>query len=63
MLYITHDPLSARLLGDEIIVLNHGRAIDVIRQPADDYTKLLLAAIPNPFARAVASRDAALHRR
>ena len=75
MLYITHDLLSARLLADEILVLNHGRivehgrATEVIRRPADDYTKLLLSAIPNPFATdgatdgALASRDEALHRR
>lgn len=52
MLYITHDLLSARLLSDEILVLNHGRvveqgpAIKVIRQPSDEYTRLLLEAIP-----------------
>ena len=72
MLYITHDLLSARLLADEILVLNHGRivehgrATEVIRRPADDYTKLLLSAIPNPFATdgpAHPSRDEALHRR
>lgn len=56
ILYITHDLLSARMLADEVIVLNHGKvvehgeAIDVIRKPADDYTKKLLDAIPNPFA-------------
>ena len=56
MLYITHDLLSARMLADEIIVLNGGRiveqgpALGVIRHPVDAYTKLLLDAIPAPFA-------------
>jgi peptide/nickel transport system ATP-binding protein len=56
ILYITHDLLSARMLSDEVIVLNGGRvveqgpALEVIRNPTDDYTKLLLDAVPNPFA-------------
>jgi peptide/nickel transport system ATP-binding protein len=56
MLYITHDLLSARLLADEIMVLNKGRVVEqgnsaaVIADPKDDYTKLLLNSIPNPFA-------------
>jgi len=55
ILYITHDLLSARMLSDEVIVLNNGQVVeqgpslDVIRNPQDDYTKLLLEAIPNPF--------------
>jgi len=56
MLYITHDLLSARLLADEIMVLNEGRIVEsgsaeqVIEHPRDDYTQLLLRSIPNPFA-------------
>jgi peptide/nickel transport system ATP-binding protein len=52
MLYITHDLLSARLLSDEIMVLNAGRVVEqgpakqIIRQPKDEYTRLLLEAIP-----------------
>ncbi|GCE31225.1 ABC transporter ATP-binding protein [Dictyobacter alpinus] len=52
MLYITHDLLSARLLSDEILVLNQGKVVEqgaakrVIRQPTDEYTRLLLEAIP-----------------
>jgi peptide/nickel transport system ATP-binding protein len=52
MLYITHDLLSARLLSDEILVLNkgkvveHGSAKQIITQPRDEYTRLLLDAIP-----------------
>jgi len=52
MLYITHDLLSARLLSDEILVLNKGKVVEqgpakrIIREPTDDYTRLLLDAIP-----------------
>jgi peptide/nickel transport system ATP-binding protein len=55
ILYITHDLLSARMLSDEVIVLNDGRVVEagpslrVIRQPEDEYTRRLLEAIPNPF--------------
>jgi peptide/nickel transport system ATP-binding protein len=58
ILYITHDLLSARMLADEVIVLNNGEivergeAIDVIRNPQDEYTRRLVEAIPNPFAEA-----------
>ena len=43
------------MLADEVIVLNHGvivesgRALEVIRNPKDEYTRTLLDAIPNPF--------------
>jgi peptide/nickel transport system ATP-binding protein len=55
ILYITHDLLSARMLADEVVVLNEGRvveqgpALEVIRRPRDAYTRLLLDAVPNPF--------------
>ena len=55
ILYITHDLLSARMLSDEVIVLNGGQVVEqgpsleVIRNPQDEYTQLLLDAIPNPF--------------
>ena len=58
ILYITHDLLSARMLSDEVIVLNEGKVVeqgpslDVIRYPKDSYTQLLLDAIPNPFEEA-----------
>jgi peptide/nickel transport system ATP-binding protein len=56
MLYITHDLLSARLLADEIMVLHRGKVVEqgksheVIANPQDAYTRLLLGSIPNPFA-------------
>ncbi|WP_374971258.1 ABC transporter ATP-binding protein [Terrabacter sp. BE26] len=55
ILYITHDLLSARMLADEVIVLNEGRVVEqgptlqVIRDPSDAYTRKLIDAIPNPF--------------
>ncbi|MGV8883045.1 MAG: ABC transporter ATP-binding protein [Rhodoglobus sp.] len=54
MLYITHDLLSARVVTDNIMVLNNGRVVergntaDVLRNPKDEYTVRLLDAIPNP---------------
>lgn len=56
ILYITHDLLSARMLADEVIVLNEGTivergvAMNVIREPQDPYTRKLLDAVPNPYA-------------
>lgn len=55
MLYITHDLLSARALADELLVLTKGEVVErgnpfeVINSPQHEYTKTLLAAIPNPF--------------
>jgi peptide/nickel transport system ATP-binding protein len=56
ILYIAHDLLSARMLSDEVLVLNEGRVVergptlDVIRDPGDENTKRLLDAVPTPFA-------------
>jgi peptide/nickel transport system ATP-binding protein len=56
MLYITHDLLSARVLADEVLVLHEGTVVErgptleVIGAARHDYTRLLLDAIPNPFA-------------
>ena len=56
LLYITHDLLSARVVTDEILVLNQGRLVesgatkDVLQHPNDPYTVQLLDAVPNPFA-------------
>jgi ABC-type glutathione transport system ATPase component len=56
LLYITHDLLSARLVTDEILVLNSGRIVEhgptkqVLQHPKHDYTIQLLDAVANPFA-------------
>ncbi|TFD47719.1 ABC transporter ATP-binding protein [Cryobacterium frigoriphilum] len=54
MLYITHDLLSARLVTDQIMVLNQGAVVEegatasVLQNPRDEYTIRLLDAIPHP---------------
>jgi peptide/nickel transport system ATP-binding protein len=54
MLYITHDLLSARLITDDIMVLNQGAVVErghtaeVLQRPTDPYTVTLLDAVPNP---------------
>jgi ABC-type glutathione transport system ATPase component len=56
LLYITHDLLSARLVTDEILVLNSGRIVEqgptkqVLQHPKHGYTIQLLNAVANPFA-------------
>ncbi len=56
LLYITHDLLSARVVTDEILVLNTGRVVErgetkfVLQHPEHNYTKALLDAVANPFA-------------
>jgi peptide/nickel transport system ATP-binding protein len=56
LLYITHDLLSARVITDEILVLNRGRVVErgstkeVLQHPEDEYTVRLLDAVANPFA-------------
>lgn len=60
LLYITHDLLSARVVTDNIMVLNRGSVVergntaDVLRHPQDEYTIRLLDAIPNPGRKDVA---------
>ncbi|MBK5248304.1 MAG: ABC transporter ATP-binding protein [Actinomycetales bacterium] len=54
MLFITHDLLSARVVTDQIMVLNGGRVVEqgdtaqVLRFPEDPYTIELLDAVPQP---------------
>ena len=65
LLYITHDLLSARVVTDEIIVLNEGRIVEqgptkqVLQHPQDEYTVRLLDAVANPYASAAAQPSAA----
>ncbi len=64
LFYITHDLLSARVITDEILVLAHGHVAEqgptkqVLQHPRHEYTKRLLAAVPNPFKRTVSSATA-----
>jgi peptide/nickel transport system ATP-binding protein len=54
VLYITHDLATARHFSDEIMVMYKGNIVErgpsdeVILNPQHDYTKILLAAAPNP---------------
>jgi peptide/nickel transport system ATP-binding protein len=55
-LYITHDIASARYIGDDTMVMYAGHMVEggesdeLMHNPAHPYTKLLLAAVPNPHA-------------
>lgn len=54
--YITHDLASARYIGDQIMVMYAGHMVEggdsepVMNEASHPYTKLLLAAVPNPHA-------------
>ncbi len=56
LLYITHDLLSARVVTDEILVLNEGSVVErgstkhVLQHPEHEYTVQLLDAVATPFA-------------
>jgi peptide/nickel transport system ATP-binding protein len=56
LIYITHDLLSARVVTDEILVLDQGRVVErgptrqVLQHPEHHYTVRLLDAVANPFA-------------
>jgi len=55
-LYVTHDLASARYVADDIFVMyagqivEHGPIEDVLSDPLHPYTRLLLAAVPDPAA-------------
>ena len=52
VLFVTHDLAVARLMGDRIAVMRAGRIVEigpaeeVIAAPAEEYTRTLLAAVP-----------------
>jgi peptide/nickel transport system ATP-binding protein len=56
LLYITHDLLSARIVTDDILVLERGRVVErgptqqVLQHPQHEYTVRLLDAVPTPSA-------------
>lgn len=53
-LFVTHDLSSARYFSDEILIMHRGKIVergpsgDVIENPQDDYTRLLLSSIADP---------------
>jgi peptide/nickel transport system ATP-binding protein len=54
IMYITHDLSSARYLADRIVVMYRGEIVEtgdaakVLDHPSHPYTKLLIAAVPDP---------------
>ena len=53
MVFISHDIQTVRYISDQIIVMNHGQAVErgtaeqLFNNPKDDYTRLLLGAAPS----------------
>ncbi|WP_212743186.1 ABC transporter ATP-binding protein [Microbacterium sp. 2FI] len=53
-LFVTHDLAVVDLLADRIAVMQHGRIVEqgtkeqILRNPQNDYTKRLIAAVPVP---------------
>ncbi|NMN00592.1 ABC transporter [Bifidobacterium sp. DSM 109958] len=53
MVFISHDIQTVRYISDEVMVMNHGtvvergKTMDVMRNPQDEYTKILMGAAPS----------------
>lgn len=53
MVFISHDIQTIRYISDEVVVMNHGTIVErgethqVINNPQDDYTKILMGAAPS----------------
>jgi oligopeptide/dipeptide ABC transporter ATP-binding protein len=70
ILYITHDIASARYFADEILVMHQGEIVErgpaeeLVKNPMDPYTQLLIASSPDPdtFASEVPEQAAVLAR-
>ncbi len=70
ILYITHDIASARYFADEILVMHRGELVErgpaeqLVQNPTDPYTQLLIASSPDPdtFASEVPEQAAVLAR-
>jgi peptide/nickel transport system ATP-binding protein len=61
-LYVTHDLASARYVADDILVMYAGQIVErgpveqVLSAPLHPYTRLLLAAVPDPATKLHAQR-------
>jgi len=61
-LYVTHDLASARYIADDILVMYAGQIVErgpieqVLSAPLHPYTRLLLAAVPDPATKLHAQR-------
>ncbi len=66
-LFITHDLAVVRAIADEVAVMYRGRIVEtgiaseVLDRPQHDYTRTLLAAVPDPFAAGVGLSTEATH--
>lgn len=53
-MFITHDIATVRAIADEVVVMRHGKVMDrgskpdVLDPPRHDYTRQLLASVPEP---------------
>jgi peptide/nickel transport system ATP-binding protein len=61
-LFVTHDLASARYVADDLLVMYAGQIVEqgpveeVLASPLHPYTRLLLAAVPDPSKRLQAER-------
>jgi peptide/nickel transport system ATP-binding protein len=61
-LFVTHDLASARYIADDVLVMYAGQVVEsgpieeVLASPLHPYTRLLLAAVPDPAKRLRAGR-------
>jgi peptide/nickel transport system ATP-binding protein len=61
-LYVTHDLASARYVADDILVMYAGQIVErgpieqVLAAPLHPYTRLLLAAVPDPATKTEAQQ-------
>jgi peptide/nickel transport system ATP-binding protein len=53
-IYITHDLSTARYIGDDLVIMNGGKIVEmgpidrVLSEPCHPYTKALISAVPEP---------------
>jgi ABC-type microcin C transport system duplicated ATPase subunit YejF len=64
LLFISHDLHTVAQMSDEVAVMRHGRIVergspvDLFARPAEEYTRTLVAAVPNPDPRKRSFRTA-----
>ncbi|MCL4675737.1 MAG: ABC transporter, partial [Pararhodobacter sp.] len=68
-LFITHDIATVRAIADDVVVMQHGKVVEsgpkdaVLNAPQQEYTRALLASVPEMDAgwldRVLAKRTAA----